>query len=120
MTTRDWVWPSRPLYHRPPFATYAAICRKAETLATSTLLLPVHPGLSETALEWVTDQLWSLLCRKAPHMTGIRHFTASAIVFDYQKRVLIVHHSKIGQWLYPGGHIDSNEDPAQAARRAGR
>jgi 8-oxo-dGTP pyrophosphatase MutT (NUDIX family) len=50
-------------------------------------------------------------------MTGIRHFTASAIVFDYQKRVLVVHHNKIGQWLYPGGHIDSNEDPAQAARR---
>jgi 8-oxo-dGTP diphosphatase len=50
-------------------------------------------------------------------MTGIRHFTASAIVFDYQNRVLVVHHNKIGQWLYPGGHIDPDEDPAQAALR---
>jgi 8-oxo-dGTP pyrophosphatase MutT (NUDIX family) len=51
-------------------------------------------------------------------MTGtIRHFTASAIVFDDHDRVLLVHHNKIGQWLYPGGHIDPDEDPAQAAQR---
>ncbi len=49
-------------------------------------------------------------------MRGIRHFTASAIVFDVQQRVLFVKH-KLGQWLYPGGHIDPNEDPAQAALR---
>jgi 8-oxo-dGTP diphosphatase len=50
-------------------------------------------------------------------MTDIRHFTASAIVFDDHQRVLLVHHNKLGQWLYPGGHIDPNEDPAQAALR---
>jgi 8-oxo-dGTP diphosphatase len=50
-------------------------------------------------------------------MTGIRHFTASAIVFDDQQRVLLVHHNKVSQWLYPGGHIDPDEDPAQAAIR---
>jgi 8-oxo-dGTP diphosphatase len=50
-------------------------------------------------------------------MTGIRHFTASAIVLDDHDRVLLVHHNKIGKWLYPGGHIDPNEDPAQAAQR---
>jgi 8-oxo-dGTP diphosphatase len=50
-------------------------------------------------------------------MTGIRHFTASAIVFDDQQRVLLVHHNKIGRWLYPGGHIDPDEDPTQAAIR---
>lgn len=50
-------------------------------------------------------------------MSGIRHFTASAIVFDDHERVLLVHHNKLGQWLYPGGHIDPNEDPAQAAQR---
>jgi len=37
-------------------------------------------------------------------MTGIRHFTASAVVFDDHERVLLVHHNKIGQWLYPGVH----------------
>jgi 8-oxo-dGTP diphosphatase len=50
-------------------------------------------------------------------MTGIRHFTASAIVLDDNGRVLLVHHNKVGLWLYPGGHIDPNEDPAQAALR---
>ncbi|MEJ3745553.1 NUDIX domain-containing protein [Actinomycetes bacterium KLBMP 9797] len=50
-------------------------------------------------------------------MTSIRHFTASAIVFDDDQRVLLVHHNKVGLWLYPGGHIDPNEDPAQAAQR---
>jgi len=50
-------------------------------------------------------------------MTGIRHFTASAIVLNDADEVLLVHHNKIGQWLYPGGHIDPDEDPAQAALR---
>jgi 8-oxo-dGTP pyrophosphatase MutT (NUDIX family) len=50
-------------------------------------------------------------------MTGIRHYTASAVVLDGEDRVLLVHHNKIGSWLYPGGHIDPNEDPAQAALR---
>lgn len=50
-------------------------------------------------------------------MTGVRHFTASAIVLDGSERVLLVHHRKAGVWLYPGGHIDSDEDPAQAAMR---
>jgi 8-oxo-dGTP pyrophosphatase MutT (NUDIX family) len=50
-------------------------------------------------------------------MTGIRHYTASAVVLDQDSRVLLVHHNKIGRWLYPGGHIDPDEDPAQAALR---
>lgn len=36
-------------------------------------------------------------------MTGIRHFSASAIVVDDTDRVLLVHHDKLGQWVYPGG-----------------
>jgi len=50
-------------------------------------------------------------------MTEVRHFTASAVVLDDEDRVLLVHHNKMGRWLYPGGHIDPNEDPAQAALR---
>jgi 8-oxo-dGTP diphosphatase len=38
-------------------------------------------------------------------MTGIRHNTASAMVLDEADRVLLVHHNKLGHWLYPGGHI---------------
>jgi len=51
-------------------------------------------------------------------MTTIRHFTASAIVFDPDlEHVLLVHHNKIGKWLYPGGHIEDNQTPAEAAMR---
>lgn len=46
----------------------------------------------------------------------IRHFTASGIVLD-QDRVPLVKHRKLGLWLYPGGHIDPDEDPAQTAVR---
>jgi 8-oxo-dGTP pyrophosphatase MutT (NUDIX family) len=51
-------------------------------------------------------------------MTGfIRHYTASAVVLDDQDRVLLVHHNKLGTWLYPGGHIDPDEAPGEAAVR---
>lgn len=48
--------------------------------------------------------------------TGIRHTTASTIVLD-NDRVLLVRHLKSGLWLYPGGHLEDNEDPAAAAIR---
>lgn len=50
-------------------------------------------------------------------MTGVRHQTASAVVLDDDDRVLLVHHRRSGLWLYPGGHVDANEDPAQTAIR---
>jgi 8-oxo-dGTP diphosphatase len=50
-------------------------------------------------------------------MTTIRHYTASAVVLDDSDQVLLVHHNKVGHWLYPGGHIERNEDPAQAVLR---
>jgi 8-oxo-dGTP diphosphatase len=47
----------------------------------------------------------------------IRHFTASGIVLSGDGQVLLVEHRKLGWWLYPGGHIEPNEDPAQAVIR---
>jgi 8-oxo-dGTP pyrophosphatase MutT (NUDIX family) len=41
----------------------------------------------------------------------IRHFTASGIVLSDDGHVLLVEHRKLGWWLYPGGHIDPDEDP---------
>ena len=32
-------------------------------------------------------------------------------------QVLLVKHRKMGWWLYPGGHLEPNEDPEQAVRR---
>jgi 8-oxo-dGTP pyrophosphatase MutT (NUDIX family) len=45
-----------------------------------------------------------------------KHFTASALVIDNNK-VLLVQHRKLGTWLYPGGHIEENETPEQTVIR---
>ncbi len=50
----------------------------------------------------------------------IRHTTASAVVLDDNGQVLLIQHRKSGLWLYPGGHVDANEDPASAAIRETR
>jgi 8-oxo-dGTP diphosphatase len=47
----------------------------------------------------------------------IRHFTASGIVLSGDDHVLLVEHRKLGWWLYPGGHIEPDEDPTQAVVR---
>ena len=45
-----------------------------------------------------------------------RHFTATAFVV-WQGRTLLTWHRKLGMWLPPGGHVELDEDPAQAAVR---
>ncbi|MQY07641.1 NUDIX domain-containing protein [Actinomadura macrotermitis] len=48
----------------------------------------------------------------------IRHFTASTVVLDDRaERVLLIHHRKSDCRLYPGGHLEQDEGPAQAAVR---
>ena len=41
---------------------------------------------------------------------------ASCIIIKEGKTLLLMHR-KLGKWLYPGGHIDENEVPTQAAVR---
>jgi 8-oxo-dGTP pyrophosphatase MutT (NUDIX family) len=50
-------------------------------------------------------------------MTLQRHFTASVCVFNDEGAMLLVHHRKLDLWLYPGGHIDADEAPDEAAKR---
>jgi 8-oxo-dGTP pyrophosphatase MutT (NUDIX family) len=45
-----------------------------------------------------------------------RQFTASTYIIE-QEKVLLILHRKLGKWLPPGGHIDPNETPAEAACR---
>lgn len=45
-----------------------------------------------------------------------KQFTASVYLIDNQKFLLIYHH-KLKKWLPPGGHVEPNETPAEAARR---
>ncbi len=45
-----------------------------------------------------------------------KHFTASALIIKNNK-VLLVHHKKLGVWLYPGGHVEDTETPDEALVR---
>ncbi len=49
-------------------------------------------------------------------MALVRHFTATAFVV-HDDSVALHWHSKVKAWLPPGGHIEENEDPVQAALR---
>jgi len=45
------------------------------------------------------------------------HFTATGFVFNDENKVLMIKHKKLGVWLPPGGHIEENELPCEAALR---
>ena len=45
-----------------------------------------------------------------------RHFTATAFVVDGE-RTLLHWHKRLQQWMPPGGHIEPEEDPVEAALR---
>lgn len=44
------------------------------------------------------------------------HFTASAMVFC-RGHLLLVHHRRLQAWVPPGGHVEPNELPHEAALR---
>jgi 8-oxo-dGTP diphosphatase len=52
-------------------------------------------------------------------LEGEKHFTASVWILNKgkPKKMLLVHHKKLGKWLQPGGHIERFENPVQAAIR---
>ncbi len=48
-----------------------------------------------------------------------KQFTAGVYIIEAE-RVLLIFHRKLKKWLPPGGHLDPNETPAEAARREAR
>ena len=46
-----------------------------------------------------------------------KHFTASALVLNEEKKVLLIYHKKLNVWLYPGGHVENNETPDETVIR---
>jgi 8-oxo-dGTP diphosphatase len=47
---------------------------------------------------------------------GEKHFTASALI-EHDGQFLLLYHAKLGKWLYPGGHVEANEEPQDALNR---
>ena len=45
-----------------------------------------------------------------------KHFTATAYVLKEDK-TLLIYHKKLQKWLPPGGHVEENETPVEAAKR---
>lgn len=45
-----------------------------------------------------------------------KQFTATAYII-HERKVLLIFHRKMNKWLPPGGHLDINETPAEAAKR---
>jgi len=45
-----------------------------------------------------------------------RQFTATVYIVE-DERVLLIKHRKLRKWLPPGGHLDPNETPPEAAKR---
>jgi len=45
-----------------------------------------------------------------------KEFTASTYII-HEKKVLLIFHEKFQKWLPPGGHVEMNETPAEAAKR---
>ena len=45
-----------------------------------------------------------------------KHFTATTYILSANK-ILLHFHAKMQKWLPPGGHLEANETPSDAARR---
>ncbi|MBI5635912.1 NUDIX domain-containing protein [Candidatus Micrarchaeota archaeon] len=55
-----------------------------------------------------------------PPLGLVRHFVATAFVvkrFEDGKKTILLLHKKLGAWLPPGGHVEENELPQDAALR---
>lgn len=51
------------------------------------------------------------------HLKLKKDFVATALIFDENKRMLLVDHKRFGLWLPPGGHIEEEETPEEALVR---
>jgi 8-oxo-dGTP pyrophosphatase MutT (NUDIX family) len=90
-------------------------------LLASRTTIPVHPDITRAELDYIASRNQRLKSRKTNDDTSGRsqldNFTASAFVLNPHREVLLVHHRKLGVWLYPGGHIEFGETPDDAALR---
>lgn len=45
-----------------------------------------------------------------------KDFTAAVYIL-FEEKILLLYHKKLKKWLPPGGHLEPNETPPEAARR---
>lgn len=58
------------------------------------------------------------MIREEKRMSVERHFNVTVYIADSAtKNFLMIRHRKLRKWLPPGGHIDLNEIPDEAAKR---
>lgn len=54
---------------------------------------------------------------KPINQTTKKHFTATAFIVDSRNRTLLLWHKRLGRWMPPGGHVEDDELPEEAAKR---
>jgi 8-oxo-dGTP diphosphatase len=70
----------------------------------------------KTILEWIDSG--EPLCRINKPATPPMHLVSYFTLYDpIQERILLVDHKKAGLWLPPGGHVEPDELPKNAAHR---
>jgi len=87
----------------------------AELRETLGRYLGAYPE-EENRLARLVEQLENSLAHPCDRCTIPGHVTASGIVTDREK-VLMIFHPVLNKWLQPGGHIDAGETPTAAAIR---
>ena len=51
-------------------------------------------------------------------MSDVKHFAVTTYILDPgTKSILLLWHTKLQAWLPPGGHMEANETPEEAAKR---
>lgn len=60
-----------------------------------------------------------MVMNKSKVVAGEKHFTASVWILSRSapKKMLLVHHKKLGKWQQPGGHIEQFENAIETAVR---
>lgn len=94
-------------YKRNPMKHCVIMCNALDTFYTSFTLL----------FSRMLNILLVLFPPLLPLVRMQKHFTATAFVVDSHGRTLLLWHKRLERWMPPGGHIDPDETPEDAARR---
>lgn len=46
-----------------------------------------------------------------------KQFTVTVYIFNPEGKILLIKHPKLGVWMPPGGHLESDETPTEGASR---